>query len=70
LRDRPEPSDAQAEVLDFQVVVDAVVRAFAAEARLLDAAERRDSFEMRPVLTPTMPYSSASATATRGRCHG
>jgi hypothetical protein len=52
----------QAEVLDLQVVVDAVVRAFAAEAGLLDAAEGHLGRD-QPVLMPTMPYSSASADA-------
>src|SRR5471030_3303094 len=34
--------DAQAEVFDFQVIFDAVLGAFTAQARRLDAAERRD----------------------------
>jgi hypothetical protein len=46
---------AQAQVLDLDVVVDAVVRTLAAEAGLLEAAERTSAVEMRPVLTPTMP---------------
>ena len=35
-------SDTQAEVFDFQVVLDAVLGTFTAQARRLDAAERRD----------------------------
>ena len=34
-------SDTQADVLDLEAVLDAVLRALAADARLLDAAERR-----------------------------
>src|SRR5258705_1612725 len=37
-----------AEVLDLDVFVDAVLRAFAAEPRLLDAAERRDFVRDEP----------------------
>ena len=59
---RRRSKTAHAQIFDLEVVLDAVLRAFAAEAGLLDAAERRDLFEMRPVLMPTMPYSSASAT--------
>src|SRR5690606_5808145 len=39
---RPRASEPrEAQVLHFQVLVDPVLRAFAPEARLLDAAERR-----------------------------
>jgi hypothetical protein len=41
---------------------DAVFRAFAAGAALLDAAEGRDPVEMTPSLLPTMPHASACAT--------
>eukprot|EP00825_Cyclidium_porcatum_P023894 TRINITY_DN26475_c0_g1_i1.p2 TRINITY_DN26475_c0_g1~~TRINITY_DN26475_c0_g1_i1.p2 ORF type:complete len:223 (+),score=42.64 TRINITY_DN26475_c0_g1_i1:171-839(+) len=34
--------DVETEVFDFQILLDAVLRAFAAEAGLLDAAERRN----------------------------
>src|SRR5258706_11269546 len=35
------PDAAEIEILDLEIVLDAVLRALAAEARLLDAAERR-----------------------------
>ena len=58
---------AHAEVFDLEEFLDAVFRAFAADAALLRAAEGGAlasgiSVEMMPSLMPTMPYSSASAT--------
>src|SRR5574340_557286 len=44
----PRCSDAHAQVLDLEVVLDAVLRALAAQARLLDPAERRDLVRDQP----------------------
>ena len=53
---------AHAEVFDFEEFLDAVFRAFAADAAFFHAAEGAISVEMMPSLMPTMPYSRASAT--------
>jgi hypothetical protein len=60
---RPLSVDAaHAEVFDFEEFLDAVFRAFAADAAFLHAAEGGDPGRDEPSLMPTMPYSSASAT--------
>jgi hypothetical protein len=52
-----------AEVFDLEEFLDAVLRAFAADAAFLHPAERGDLArglgEMMPSLMPTMPYSKA-----------
>ena len=55
-----DPADRP--VLQLEPLVDPVRRALAADPRLLHAAERRDLRRDEPVLIPTIPYSSASAT--------
>jgi hypothetical protein len=59
----PLPVDAaHAEVFDLEELLDAVFRAFTADAAFLYAAEGAISVEMMPSLIPTILYSSASAT--------
>ena len=58
----PQPGCRPGRGTDLDVVVDAVVRAFAAQARLLTPPKGTSAVEIRPVLMPTMPYSSASPT--------
>jgi hypothetical protein len=53
---------AHAEVFDLEELLDAVLRAFAADAAFLRAAEGRDLGRDDALVMPTMPYSRASAT--------
>src|ERR1700756_571450 len=58
---------AHAEVFDFEEFLDAVLRAFSADAAFLHAAEGADLAggpvgEVMPSLMPTTPYSRDSAT--------
>ena len=58
---------ADVEGLELEILLDPGAGALAAEARLLDAAEGRATVvEIAPVLSPTMPNSSASPTRQPG----
>jgi hypothetical protein len=57
------PVDApHAEIFDIKELLDAVFRAFAADAALLNTAERRDLGRDDALIDTAMPYSSPSAT--------
>ena len=65
LLEPPAGLDAQAEIFDFQVVFDAVLGAFTAQARGLDAAERRHFVGDQPGVDACLLYTSDAADDTR-----